>query len=225
MVLHLDAQRSEVCPIADPGEHQQLRRLDGTRGEHDFPMRPHDDGVVLGPGFHGHRALAVEDYASCLGARQHEQIRAFQCRIQHGAGGGLTPASADGELTQCHPLGVSAGQIRASRKPQLRERIEEGEIERIRPRDIADIDGAAAAVKHGRSEVRVILALAEVRQHFAKAPAPGPRVRPGVVVARVPPEIDHAVDERRAAETSAARQRHPATIELRLRDGLEAPVE
>ena len=66
---------------------------------------------------------------------------------------------------------------------------------------------------------------ARIRQHRGVIPDPRPSGRPVVVVARIAARVSHAVDRSGAADHSAARLRDAAPIELRLRDGLEPPVQ
>ena len=88
------------------------------------------------------------------------------------------------------------------------------------PRDLP----AAAGRMHGARPGVVILGLQEVRQDVVPRPADVAELTPDVVVGRLTPHVDHAVDRRAPAEHLAARVREAAPVEARLGRGLHHPV-
>ena len=70
-----------------------------------------------------------------------------------------------------------------------------------------------------------VLRAHEERQHFLVRPTPIAELRPGVVVQRLAPHVEHAVDRTRPAEHLAPRDGYLALVGVRLRHGLEAPVD
>src|SRR5205807_1060638 len=72
----------------------------------------------------------------------------------------------------------------------------------------ADLQRPAPAAVLAVGVALVAFHVAENRQDLPVAPAAIPELRPGVVVLRLAPHEDHAVDRRRAAEKLAARNRN-----------------
>ncbi len=207
-------QGGEVFAVADSGEHQQLWSLNRARRQHDFPMRLHHDVAACGARFDRRCPPPIQHDAGGLRAGQHHQIRSAERRPQQGGCRGLAHTAADRELSKRHPLAVRAVQVIPVGETQAGERIKEREVERIRARDAANVHRTAAAVVHAGSEILVVFAPAKVRQHLPVAPAGRPSGGPRVIVPRVPPEIDHAIDERRAAKAPPPRHGNPPTVEL-----------
>ena len=71
---------------------------------------------------------------------------------------------------------------------------------------------------------KMVLVLAEERQHVVAAPAGKPELAPMVVIGGLPAHIDHGVDRGGAADHLAARIVEAAAVEPFLRLGLEHPV-
>ena len=75
-----------------------------------------------------------------------------------------------------------------------------------------------------RGAALVVLGLEEVGQHVLPAPAFEAQALPLVVVEPAAPDVDHRVHGGRAAQHPAAGEVDGATVEMRLRVGLEVPV-
>jgi hypothetical protein len=82
MMAHGQSHGSEVFTIADSGEHQQLGGMDCARGEHDLPMRLHNELADCGESFDRHRAPTIQDNAGGPRAGQYYQIRSSERRPQ-----------------------------------------------------------------------------------------------------------------------------------------------
>jgi hypothetical protein len=195
MMVHGDSLRGEVLTVTDPGEHQQLRGLDGAGCQHDVAACPQGQVATRSLGFDRHGAPAFEDDTRGLRVGQHEQVGPSQRWPQHCRSSGLAHASANGELAQPHAFAVRAIQVLPPRVSKAGKRFEEGEVQAIGARDHAHVHRAVAAVVHARAEILVVLAPAEVGQDLAVAPAGGAGGGPAVEVQGMAPEIDHAIDE------------------------------
>ena len=92
-----------------------------------------------------------------------------------------------------------------------------------RSRCVVTFQPPPAAVHRARAGV-VVLRLEEVGQHVVPAPAEVAELAPVVVVRRLAPHVDHAVDRRAPAQHLAARVDEAAPVEAGLRRRLHHPV-
>ena len=223
----VDAERLELRGVAHPRELQQLGRVERPAAEHDLAAhRALRRAVAALRVLDPDRARAVEQDPRDERARLDVEVRSRHHRVQVGARRRQPPPAMDRAVERREPLLPEAVHIVGERVPRLlhglEERAEQG-------------SGRGASLEHERSGVpahrvgpvrreRAFHAL-EVGQAVRVIPRLHAGIRcPPLVVERVPPLEDHAVDAARAAEHLAARVVHTAAVHVRLGLALVLPV-
>src|ERR1700758_1150416 len=90
---HVDAVCAQVFGRADAGQHQDLRRSDRARGEHDFATAARAAQYASLPPAHADGGAASENQAFDQAAGLEPQIGAVEHRLQESARRGYTPAA------------------------------------------------------------------------------------------------------------------------------------
>ena len=157
--------------------------------------------------------------------RSRPHVEVWPVAIGREIGSRRTPAFAvllrqliesDAFLLRAVEVDIAPQTLRFRRcEPQLREaagRARIGDIERT------------ALPMEGIDEAFVVFRAPEKGQHLGVRPAPVTERRPGIVVAAMPPRVDHRVDRARAAQRLAARLITAAPAQSGLWRGLERPV-
>ena len=222
-VRYLDAEAGELRGLADAGKLQDLGRVDGACGQQHFAV-----GARLVPRSLAaideslHRA-AFEDQPLGLGLQDHAQVGPLHRGLEEPARRGPAHALALVHLEEARALVVAVVEVRAGLDAELLRgllhRFEDFPAQPLR----GDLPAAAGAVHTRRAGV-VVLGLQEVGQHVVPAPAKVAELAPAVVVRRLAPHVDHAVDRRAPAQHLAARVDEAAPVEARLRRRLHHPV-
>ena len=170
LLAHGDPERRELLLEADPGEHQQHRRLIRAR---------RDDHLALGADRLAHAvphdvdadgAVALEDDPLDERAVLHLEVRPVGRRVEVGVGGAAAQAAALRELEAADAVLHRAVQIRVRRVARLDGGLEHQVDERMHGAAVGDGLRAADAVE-GVLAALVVLAALEVRQHLVVAPA------------------------------------------------------
>jgi hypothetical protein len=104
-------------------------------------------------------------------------------------------------------------------------RADEGFDQLVLAADAGDVQRAAVAVNLVVAKLSVVLNLDEIRQHFARGPAGTALLLPAVVVLFLAADDDQPVDRARAAQHPAARPIDLTAGHVRLRLGLEFPID
>ena len=203
-VAHFYSMLFQQFRLANSGQLQQLRRIDGAGADHH--LAPGQRGALAAV----HRvtdagaAGALERQTVRMGAGDNGQIASPHGRVQIAARRGHATALADGRL--CHGdaflhgavvIGV-VGNTHLSRGGH--DRIVEGTA----LVQIGDLQGAVAAAEFIVA-ARISFHFAEVRQDVTIAPAAIAQLRPGIIILGLAAHENHAVDGRRAAQQLAPR--------------------
>ncbi|PAV73966.1 hypothetical protein WR25_04967 [Diploscapter pachys] len=117
---------------------------------------------------------------------------------------------------------MRAVEIVGDRIAGLSPRGDEGGVERAVAFARRDAQRAIGPVQ--RPAAMVPLQLAEIGEDVIPAPPGKAGLRPAIVIARMAPRIDHAVDRRAAAQPLAARPPQAPVVEVRFGRGPEAPI-
>jgi hypothetical protein len=222
---HVDAVLAQVVGGADAGQHEQLGRAEGARGEDHLGAGP--DGLLNAVGAIGHpgRPAALDDQAA--GERVGDDLEVGRLGGQVGVVNALPTAVDLGHLVEADAflLGSVEVIVRLGAAPDGRH----DELLGLRGfmAQVGDLEGAAGAVVWARALFRadVVLGAQEVRQQFLVTPARAAvLVAPGVVVGAVAAQVGHRADRRGAAEHLAARPVDRAGVRALLRQGDVVPV-
>ncbi len=208
--------------VAHARQLQQLRRLHRAQAQQCLAPRPHGEFLAVLAVGHADATLALEQQPRHVRAALHRQVLA--------AGGGLevtvdhAPAAAVAlrHLVIADPVLAAGVVVRVERQAVLLRRAQEGVGQRKALGHFLQVHrpGLAAGLAAGL----IAFNLAEYPLGGAAAPAGGAGGLPAVVVLRPAAHVDHAVDQRRAAQALAARHGDGAAVDVVLRLGGEAPV-
>ena len=95
---HRDSLRAELVGVADPGQHQQLRRVDRAAREDHLTLRPHDGLLAMADVLDADDTRAVEQQPGHQRLDLHGQVGARQRRAQIGDRAAAAPAMLDRHL-------------------------------------------------------------------------------------------------------------------------------
>ncbi|MNN31296.1 hypothetical protein D3C81_1449830 [compost metagenome] len=204
---HGHAVPAQVRRRADAGRHQQLRRAERAGADDDLAARAQHHLGPIAPGQHAHRAAPFEQDPQHLRAGQHMQVRApavagavaHVAAVQVGARGVPALAVVLGHLVPAGALLLVAIEIVVAGQAGQFGGIDEMLAERVGRAEIADVEGAGAAVQRivvVAGHAGVAFGAAEDGQDIVPRPAVAAGGGPAVVVGRAAPHIDHGVDRR-----------------------------
>ena len=132
---HRQAEALQRRAVADAGEHEQLRALDGAGREDHLAPGAVDLLRPIGPA-HGdaHGALAFEHNAQAQPLRFDAQVRPLQRGAEIGHGRAPAPPLVDVELVRRHALVPLAVEVPAAREAERHAGLDEGAAARRRSR-------------------------------------------------------------------------------------------
>ena len=220
VVDHVDAEAGEVLLVADAGELEQLRGVDGAAAQDHLARghaaRPAGAEIVDADG-----ALALEPDAGAERERVDGQVLAVPHGVQVGPRGREAAAAVDVAVEAGETLLAVAVDVVGEVVARLLHGLEERAEERVGRRTLLEHERAVAATPlvggDGAVDEEAGLHPLEVGQAVGVAPLLHARLGgPALVVQRVAALEDHPVDARRAAEHLAARVDHAAAVHVRL---------
>jgi hypothetical protein len=221
---HVDSEGAELGGIADAGELQELRGIDGPATEHDLTGVGPDLAVTGQLVFDGDGPLAVEDDLRDEGPGVDFEVRAIHDRVEVGAGGADPPPSVQVAVEGGKPLLPVPVHVVGERIPGFDDGPEEGAEQGVRDRSPFEHERAVTApplVAAGET----VLHLLEIRQAVGVVPLIHAGIgRPPLVVHGVAALEDHAVDGARPAEDLAPGVVDAPSVHVGLRLGLVLPV-
>jgi hypothetical protein len=220
--------RAQMRGRAQSGEHQDLRRVQRTRGQNHLGPRPDHLDLAAALEFHPGRA-AVLDHHPARQPAHDLQVAALQRRAQIGIGRRPAPPLPDRRLHGAEALLLAAVVILRRRIARLLARLDEGIEQRVVARAAGDVQRPRMAAPLGLAHAPALVAVPglhplEIGQHIGKAPAIGALLGPMVIIARMPAHIDHPVDRGRPPDHLAPRRRQHPVVQMRLRLRAQAPV-
>ena len=222
-----DARRDAVSDqhrrVADPRQHQDLRRIDCAGTEHDFPARADRAYLIALPHLDPHGAAILDRHLQHRRVSHQRQVRPVDDGIEEGARAAQPLAAALVEMMKAETLGQRPVEVVAAVEPGLARGVEKGAGEAVRLPDPLDTQLAAGAVPRPGA-IGEILVAQEEWQHVVPRPAAVAELRPVVVVGGLAPRVDHAVDGARAADDSTAWAGDDPASAVALVDQLVVPV-
>ncbi len=190
---HINARRAKNGSRPDPGELQQLRRVDRSTAQDDvscsrysFPLSPAQERNSGCP------ASIEQDFAR-LRACDHREVRALHGRMQVGNRGGLPQAAADGHLHQAGAILFPAVIVGCFRNPRLFAGLQKRGGDRVLKRCLLRGEIAVFSTQV-RAALLPPLRATEIGQHIGPCPALAPHLPPGIEIARLAAHIDQPVD-------------------------------
>ncbi len=207
-----------------PGQHQQLRRVDGAAAEDHLPPRRHRPLGALVAERNAGRALALQQDARAQRVGDDLQVGAAHRRAQERGGGRTPPPVARGHLVVADALLLGAVEVVGPRQAAGASRLDVGLAQRVALADVADRERPGAPVQGLVARPDAPLGAAEIGQHVVPRPSGVAELAPVVIVLGLAADIEQAVDGGGAAEHAPARPEHAPPMKLRLRLGLVAPV-
>ncbi len=221
---HRDAVLAQERGGPEAGQLQELRRLDRARAQQHLARCAHRGLRAVTPIADAHRAPPLELDAGRAGTGLDRQVgppaRGLEIRGRRRA----AQAVARRQLEVAGAVLPRAVEVVGARNAELAGGGDQGLDERVPPGDVGDRERPVAAVVLARA-AGVRLRLDEVAQGLARVPAVGAERLPAVEILRLPADLDQPVDRARAAERAAARRVDLAAVQVRLRLGVEPPVE
>ena len=166
---------------------------------------------------------AFEDQPFGLGLKDHPQVGPLHRRPEEPPGRGPAHALPLVHLEKARAFVVAVVEVGAGLDAELLRallhRFEDLPAQPLR----GDLPAAADAVHRARAAV-MVFGLQEVGQDVVPPPAEVPELLPVIVVRRLAPHVDHAVDRGAAAQHLAAGVDEAAPVEAGLRRRLHHPV-
>jgi hypothetical protein len=123
---HFDGVLAQMIGRTEPGQHQQLRRVDGAGSEDHFTGFDSLHSVSTAPQLHAGRTAVVEQHAFDQRVRAHLQVGAMANGFQIGGGGRAACAIALGDLIQPEAGLLLAVEIVGARMAGARARLNQG---------------------------------------------------------------------------------------------------
>ena len=221
---HVDAVLAQVGGRSDAGEHQQVRAVHGTTAQQHLARGRGGDLAATAAIGHAGGPVALDDDPGREGAGLHVEVVPAAHRLQVRRVGRPAPAVAAGHLVAPGALLLGAvevvGRLHAGADRALHPQV--GELVGVAP--VLDVERPVLAVVR-RTESGVVLCADEVGQDVV-VPPPGRAVlvAPGVVVRRVPADVDVGVHRRAAAERLHPWPVGPSVVQLLLLGRRVVPV-
>ena len=221
--FRVDAVRAQFLRIADAGQHQGLRRVDGAAGQNDLALGMRDLALAVLQILDADGARALEHDARHQRAGLDPQIGATERGPQIADRCAAPMPVTDRHLDAREAMLLGAVVVGGRRMPGIAPGFEIGIDQRIGIARGLDRERPVAAAIRIRAALPCLLP-PEVRKHIGVRPAGQAGRGPAIVVGAVAAHIRHGVDRGRAADHLAARAFDAAIVERRLRLGLVVPA-
>ena len=191
---HRQAQPGQQRAGTDARQLQDLRRVDRPARQNHLGLRPDHAQRTAMQHLDPHGATGLDHHPRHLRLGHHLQIGPLHRRAQKGARRRIAPAVLDRQLIGADPLLLRPVEIGHMRKARG---LACGDVAAHQRMQIAQVfrdEQRPAAAPPGITARFGIFHRPVSRQRLVPAPAGIPRRRPILVIAAVPPDIDHRVD-------------------------------
>ena len=222
---HRDIVRLQVFGRSDARQHQQLRRLDGAGRKNDATARLDVSRPIAGTTDNADGLSSLEQHARHLRVGEHGEIVALLSWPEIRLRRRLPPAILGGELEIPGAFLTATVEVVGARHAVGLRGADHGFDQFVLAADAADRQGPMRAVQLVIAEFGVAFDLEKIRQDLGPVPAGITLLAPAVVIFLLAADHDQAVDRARSAEHLAARPIDLAAGHVRLRLGLEFPID
>ncbi|EJT86064.1 hypothetical protein PPS11_01894 [Pseudomonas putida S11] len=219
-----NTELGQMFSITDTGEHQQVRRVDGTSGQDDLATHVHHFRIAVANEVNLSRALTDELDSGNLCAVADMQVFAITVRVNVGLRRAPTDAFMDVPLSDVNTLLAVTVMVFYMWVPCLDARLKECLVKWVVGCTGLNVHRAVVATVVICALVKGFC-LAEVRQAILVAPTFQAHGFPVVVIPWVTAYPVHTIDRRRPAEHSSACFINGTPVELCFRLGMHVPVE
>ncbi len=199
-----DTVRAQQFARPDPGELQQLRRVDRAAGQHDLAAGEDAAHYSVLRKFETDRATALEQYPLRQRTDHDPQIGPLLRRTQIGDRCAAAAHVAHGYLQRSDPVLLGAVEIGVALVACLLGRGDEGVVQFVPRAQIGDVERAAGAVMRVGAAL-LVFGAAEIGQHVVIRPAGIAELAPQIEILLLPADVDQPVDRAGAAQHLAAR--------------------
>ena len=200
----IDPEARELAAVADPGEHEQLRRLDRAGADDHLVLRPDllddavdDDSTPTQRPPSNRRRVARAPVRTASSA--------FRDRPQEGSRRAVTAPVLDVELDERDPVERLTVVILVEWDPGFLRRLDRGRDEGVRLIARHHPQGPTGPVVEGRALVEVLRARKQ-GEDVVVGPAGVAEIGPGVEVGPIAARVNHPVQCARSPEHFPARQ-------------------
>ena len=163
---HRDAVPAQMVGRAEPGQHQQLRRVDRARGEDHLAGLDPLGIVPAATQSHADGAALLDQHALDQRMRAHVQVVAPTRGLQERRCAGTARAVALGHLVQPEAGLLFAVEVAVAREAGAPGRVDQGFRQHVVMTQVGDAERTTRAVQRAGTAC-VVLAAQEPRQHFA----------------------------------------------------------
>ena len=199
MVYQLHAFLLQVVSIANARDHQQPGRVDRTRCYNHLAIRMKLNPSAPERGLHTNRALPVEDNAQDTDAGLHGKVLPLSRGLEIARGRTSAAAVARVDLVEATAFLVARIEVGIEWQACLLARLYPDAAHRVGEFLVGNGEGAVGSMQLV-GEAVVGLAPLEIGENVIPTPSVGSGGLPLIVVAGLPPQIDHGVDRAAAAQ-------------------------
>src|SRR5712691_9825859 len=213
------SERLEQRRRSEPGQLQELRRVERAAGDDDLRVGICNAGRIAAPVFDADGAASGKEDPARQRVRYDGEIGPAARLAQIADRGRAAAPTARGQLEITGAFLGGAVEIVVARKARLLRGRDESLAQRMRFAHIGNRERPADPVQRILA-ARLVLGAAEIGQHILEAPAGIAELAPMIEVRRLAADVEQAVDRARPAQHFPTRLDDPPAVELRL--GLRA---
>ena len=221
----LDAMFPQEGFRPDPGQLQQLRRVDRAAAQDDFPAGRRRAGPAPVDELDAGGPCPVEQDPGRMGTGEDGDVRPFHRRAEVRAGRGHAPPGPGGDLVQAHALLVRPVEVGIRFQAAGHGRVDEAPVEGVvAGTDVVHVQRPGVAAPPV-APPGIGFGAPEIGQHVVPAPARVPHGEPVIVVGMLSADVHHGVDGTGPAQHLAPRPVASPAPQALVRLGGVPPVD
>src|SRR5882757_6452476 len=200
MPVHLDSECAQELLVPDPRMHEDGWRTKAAGAQNSFDSSAYSMHTARVLQLHSYGSSFFDHNASDKAIRQHGQIAAMPHRPQKRGRHRLAQAAPNGGLTRTEPIHRRCVEILTRGEVERASCLQESIHERIVRLDARHVHRSSGAVKSRRRPCLIAFRPEEIRKQIRVSPSLSARTLPLCVIARMAPDVDHAVDGTRSPQ-------------------------